>query len=126
MASKTTQIEHARGMSSINHQDLDLAQNAPADIRAEALVRAIISYNPYRWYSPGSDPLVMRIDMALRELGKACDPVAAAVAYGCRDKPRKDLLSRLAIVGWGASRSLGAGWADNVALSLTQARSWWP
>lgn len=105
---------------------VDLAQDAPADARADVLARAIMSYDS-RWGFGDPNPLLLRIITALGELsGPACDHVAASVAYGCRDKPRSELLLRLAIMGSGASRSLGPDWADQVVLSLTQVRSWWP
>jgi hypothetical protein len=105
---------------------LDLVQVAPPGARADVLARAIMSYDSWRGFGD-RDALLLRIIGALGELSSpACDQVAAAVAYGCRDKPRADLLSRLAIVGMGASRSLGPDWADEVVLSLTQVRSWWP
>jgi hypothetical protein len=108
---------------------VDIAEDAPVDVQVEALGRAIMSYDPSdygEWSYRGPDPLVARTLRALADLGPASDRVAATVAYGCRDKPRKDLLSRLAMVGWGAWRSLGPVWADDVALSLTQVRCWWP
>ena len=86
MASKTTQIEHARGMSSINHQDRSHRQNAnvtpgcqdaaAVSIAEAARQLAVSSATIYRWLrdgfvtgeqlTPGA-PWQLRVDQQLRD-----------------------------------------------------------
>jgi hypothetical protein len=123
-------LEAAEACSSLNNEKttvlLDVIRNAPPEVRITAITRAILAYDMHHALMRDLDPLIFSLGQATLELGPACDGVVASVAYACRDKPRQEFLNRLAIVALGASHALGAAWADDLAITLTEARLWWP
>lgn len=82
-----------------------------------------MSYNSERL---DRNPLLLdRMSTAVAELGEASDRVVASIASACRDMPRGEFLLRFAMIAEEAAESLRANWANDVALSLVQVRSWW-